>query len=137
MFNKCLYLRIRSHKGIKYQVCLKDGSKEEINTEKCRFCTFKEYKSNKKPKKKAKKRQKVSHETYMKVLKRDNYMCQICGTNQNLHLHHIRYRSERKDLIDEPTNLIMLCFKCHELVHSSKKKYQPMLLKMMEGKDEV
>lgn len=138
LMNKCLYLRIRSHKGIKYRICLKEGSKEQINAEKCYMCPYKEYKTSKKAtksgKKATKKRQKVSHETYMKVYERDNGICQMCGSNQNLNLHHILYRSQRRDLIDEPTNCIMLCSDCHRLVHSNKRKYQPMLLEMMKNK---
>ncbi len=145
LMNKCLYLRIRSHKGIKYRICLKEGSKEQINAEKCYMCPYKEYKTGKKPKKATKsdkKRQKsdkkVSHETYMQVYNRDNGMCQMFFESECegwLELHHILYRSERRDLIDEPTNCIMLCKKHHELAHSNKKKYQPMLLEMMEVKN--
>lgn len=137
LMNKCLYLRIRSHKGIKYRICLKEGSKEHINVEKCYMCEFKEYKTTKKPKKATKKRQKVSHETYMKVYERDNGMCQMFFESECegwLEMHHILYKSERRDLIDEPTNCIMLCKKHHELAHSNKRKYQPMLLEMMKNK---
>lgn len=129
--NKCLYSRIRSHKGTKYQLCLKDNSKNEINSEKCYICPFKEYKKTKPIKKVSKNKIKVSHETYMKVYERDGGVCQFCGTNQDIHAHHILYRSQRKDLIDEPTNLILLCEEHHRLVHSNKKKYQPMILEMM------
>lgn len=135
LMNKCLYLRIRSRKGIKYRICLKEGSKEQINAEKCYMCPYKEYKKQKTIKKVSKKKIKVSHETYMKVYNRDNGICQMCGSNQNLNLHHILYRSQRRDLIDEPTNCIMLCSDCHRLVHSNKKKYQPMLLEMMGVKN--
>ena len=47
------------------------------------------------------------------------------------HFHHIYYRSERKDLIDNIDNGIMLCVYCHDKVHSNKKKWQPILLNMM------
>lgn len=137
LMNKCLYLRIRSRKGIKYRICLKKGSKEQISAEKCHMCPYKEYKKQKTIKKVSKKKVKVSHETYMKVYSRDNGMCQMFFESECegwLELHHILYRSERRDLIDEPTNCIMLCKKHHELVHSNKKKYQPMLLEMMERK---
>ena len=137
LMNKCLYLRIRSRNSIKYRICLKEGSKEQINAEKCYMCSYKEYKKQKTIKKVSKKKIKVSHETYMKVYNRDNGICQMCGSNQNLNLHHILYRSQRRDLIDEPTNCIMLCSQCHELVHSNKKKYQPMLLEIMEEKNAI
>lgn len=135
MLNKCLYLRIRSKHNIKYQICIKEGCKGLVNAEKCRICPFKEYKKVKPIKKISKKKIKVSHETYMKVYERDEGVCQLCGTNQNIHAHHVLYRSQRKDLIDEPTNMILLCEEHHSLVHSNKKKYQPMLLKIMEDKN--
>lgn len=143
MLNKCLYLRLRSRKGIKYQFCIKEGCKGQINAEKCYICPFKEYKKQKPIKKVSKHKIKVSHETYTKVIERDNYTCQmynLMDCEGNLELHHILYRSQRKDLIDEPTNCIMLCKKHHKLVHSNKKKYQPMLLELMkekENKDET
>lgn len=135
LMNKCLYLRIRSKHNTMYLFCLKEGSKEQINAEKCYMCPYKEYKKQKPIKKVSKNKIKVSHETYMKVFERDGGVCQFCGTNQNIHCHHVRYRSERRDLIDEPTNMILLCEEHHSLVHSNKKKYQPMLLKIMEDKN--
>ena len=76
-----------------------------------------------------KNRKTVSKETYNLVFERDHGRCRICGRNSGIQLHHILYRSERKDLIDEPSNCIMLCYQCHALVHSNKHKYQPILLK--------
>ena len=64
--------------------------------------------------------------------------CQFCGAIDNLQLHHVYYRSERKDLIDNPDNCLMLCHrdfsknKCHRLVHNNKKKYQPILLDILK-----
>lgn len=75
----------------------------------------------------------VTPEAYNIVYKRDKGKCRLCGITQNIQAHHILYRSERKDLINEPTNMIMLCIKCHQLVHSNKKKYQPILLKLIKG----
>jgi 5-methylcytosine-specific restriction endonuclease McrA len=51
--------------------------------------------------------------------------CRWCAGDVE-HVHHIRYRSEVKDHSLE--NLISLCRRCHELVHSSKKTYQPLLM---------
>lgn len=134
MMNKCLYLRRRTKKGTMYLFCAKEGCKGQTNAEKCHICPFKEYKKTKPIKKVSKKKIKVSHETYMKVYNRDNGVCQMCGTRENIHCHHIKYRSERKDLIDEPNNLILLCATHHRLVHSNKRLYQPMLLEMMKDK---
>jgi 5-methylcytosine-specific restriction endonuclease McrA len=84
--------------------------------------------------KEKKKRATVSQETYDKVFKICKGKCAICGTTTDIHYHHILYRSERKDLIDEPSNGIMLCEdfanKCHRKVHANKKLWQPKLLKL-------
>lgn len=78
----------------------------------------------------SKKRIFVTEETYKKVYERDKGICQLAdGTcNGGLELHHVRYRSERKDLINEPSNCIMLCNAHHRLVHSNKHLWQPILL---------
>lgn len=83
----------------------------------------------------SKKKITVSKETYQEVYERDKGLCQLCGSNNWIEAHHIRYRSERKDLIDEPNNLILLCKKCHMLVHSNKHYWQPILLKKIGGKN--
>lgn len=52
--------------------------------------------------------------------------CQLCGSSFNLHRHHIRYGAcGRKTYIG---NVIVLCNKCHNLVHSNKKYWQPILI---------
>jgi 5-methylcytosine-specific restriction endonuclease McrA len=84
----------------------------------------------------SKKRVCVSKKTYNEVYERDKGCCRLCNKT-NIELHHVYYRSERKDLIDKPSNCIMLCFDCHKLVHSNKKKYQPLLLKLLETKKEI
>lgn len=56
--------------------------------------------------------------------------CQLCGSSYNLHRHHIRYGAcGRKTYIG---NIIVLCSNCHRLVHSNKKKWQPILIKLDE-----
>lgn len=89
----------------------------------------------KKPVKKAKMHNKskkltVTKETYNYVIERDKYCCRLCGSTNWLQLHHILYRSQRKDLINDVNNCIMLCDDCHRLVHKNKKKWQPILLQM-------
>ena len=81
-------------------------------------------------KNKSNKRITVLKETYDYVIKRDNYSCRLCGSTNWIQLHHIYYRSQRKDLINDIENCIMLCDDCHRLVHSNKKKWQPILLEM-------
>ena len=74
------------------------------------------------------KRYTVSEETYNKVFNACMGMCVLCSTTQNLHLHHICGRG--RYLTDEPTNCVMLCRTCHEMVHADLKKYRPILLEI-------
>lgn len=125
----CVYFRRRSKKGIFYGYCTLRRSEVPLNASKCYVCDNKEYKKYKPIKKVSKKRVCISKDTYNIVFERDNGVCRLCG-NKNIHLHHIIYRSESKALINEPSNCIMLCEKHHRLVHSDKKKYQPILLEI-------
>lgn len=51
------------------------------------------------------------------VLDRDGWRCRNprCKTRNNLHIHHVIYRSEGGD--DESWNLITICNECHDRVH--------------------
>ena len=91
---------------------------------------------NKPIKKVSKNRITVTQETYNKVMQRDNCRCVMLNyeCKGKIELHHVRYKSERKDLINEPNNCVCLCTFHHKLVHSNKKKYQPILLKILENK---
>lgn len=82
-----------------------------------------------KPTMKKHKRAVVSEKTYYKVYKACKGQCVLCG-GKDIQAHHIRYRSERKDLINEPTNMVMLCTAHHLEVHSNKKYWQPILLEI-------
>ena len=137
--NNCVNLRIRSKKGTKYFFCVR--RKNEIERKECFGCSYREFKKTSKMTVKtrlkpiSKKRVCVSKKTYNEVYERDKGCCRLCYKT-NIELHHVYYRSERKDLIDEPSNCIMLCYKCHKLVHSNKKKYQPLLLELLGTKKE-
>jgi 5-methylcytosine-specific restriction endonuclease McrA len=51
----------------------------------------------------------------LNILRRDGWRCQICGYTNNLHIHHILFRSHGgKSTAD---NLICLCATCHDAVH--------------------
>ena len=131
--SNCINLRIRTKKGTKYFFCV--HRKAVVERNECFSCSCREFKKTSKIAVKtrikpiSKKRVCVTKETYNKVYERDKGLCRLCGNN-NIELHHIYYRSERKDLINDPDNCIMLCNKCHRLVHSNKKKYQPILLEI-------
>lgn len=59
------------------------------------------------------------------VWKRDKATCQRCKTkkigNNQYHIHHIESFSNKEKRLDI-NNLILLCKKCHEWVHSNKNK---------------
>ena len=52
---------------------------------------------------------------HRRVLERDGWRCQTCGSMQHLQVHHLKFRSQSGG--DEEQNLITLCAECHELVH--------------------
>jgi 5-methylcytosine-specific restriction endonuclease McrA len=49
------------------------------------------------------------------VLERDGWRCQVCGSMQNLQVHHLKFRSQSGG--DEEQNLITLCAECHARMH--------------------
>ena len=135
MMNKCKYLTIRTKNYEKYFYCRLN--KKIINyTAECIKCVKNEPRKNKGINKVSKKKITVTQDTYNKVMQRDNGKCVMLNyeCKGKIELHHVRYRSERKDLINEPNNCVCLCTFHHKLVHSNKKKYQPILLKILENK---
>ncbi len=52
-----------------------------------------------------------------RVLRRDNWRCQACGTMSKLEVHHKEFRSHSGD--DSEENLITLCTACHGGIHST------------------
>jgi 5-methylcytosine-specific restriction endonuclease McrA len=64
-------------------------------------------------------RQRLDPEPYdqlrRQVLRRDGWRCQVCGSRQNLQVHHKQLRSQQGD--DGDSNLITLCAVCHEELH--------------------
>ena len=131
MINMCKQLRIRQKQYNKYFYCCE--SKTITYIDNCKKCLKFEPRANKPIKKVSNKRITVTEETYNKVMQRDKYKCRLldCTCNGGLELHHIRYRSEAQDLINEPTNCIMLCNRHHRLVHSNKHYWQPILKEMI------
>lgn len=58
----------------------------------------------------------VSYEVLkQKILRRDSWRCQFCGTMMNLEVHHKRFRSRSGH--DSEENLITLCARCHSSIH--------------------
>jgi 5-methylcytosine-specific restriction endonuclease McrA len=50
-----------------------------------------------------------------RVLERDAWRCQDCGSSKDLHVHHLVKRSKLGD--DALDNLITLCADCHRQRH--------------------
>jgi predicted HNH restriction endonuclease len=71
---------------------------------------------------------------YEKTNELFNGCCAFCGFPY-IEMHHIRYGAcGRKTYLG---NVIPLCSKHHKLVHTSKKKYQPILIDMINEKLEM
>ena len=51
------------------------------------------------------------------VMERDHWRCQVCGSTNNLQVHHRQFRSQQGP--DEESNLITVCASCHERLHHS------------------
>lgn len=51
-----------------------------------------------------------------KIWERDGWLCRACGLRNNLHCHHVQFRSEGGP--DESWNLITLCCFCHDKIHA-------------------
>ena len=55
---------------------------------------------------------------YYDVLNRDGYMCRVCGSEDEIRVHHIDGYRENKPENNEMNKLITLCRSCHASVHS-------------------
>lgn len=71
---------------------------------------------------------KLKPEIREEVFERDKRRCVICGCNieEELHCHHILNRNFR-NLINCVRNLVTLCWRCHDKVHSNQRKWRPIL----------
>ena len=55
---------------------------------------------------------------YYIVIQRDRYKCSICGSIENLCVHHIDGYDENKPENNNVNKMITLCRKCHSNIHS-------------------
>jgi 5-methylcytosine-specific restriction endonuclease McrA len=56
------------------------------------------------------------------ILQRDHWKCRSCGSRNNLHCHHIIFRSQGGE--DTMENILVLCSACHDGVHKDVKDGQ-------------
>jgi len=54
-----------------------------------------------------------------KVIKRDNYTCQVCGIkNVSFHIHHIKELAKYPELAMVVLNGLTVCVPCHSRIHN-------------------
>ena len=54
----------------------------------------------------------------LEMLEHAGYTCQVCGaTDKQLHVHHVRYSSGRKVWEYSRLELVVLCERCHRVIH--------------------
>lgn len=77
---------------------------------------------------------KTTKETYEYVFKRDGGKCKICGSQRELQLHHVLGRG--RQYTNNTDYCVMLCVRCHEMVHRNNKYWRKTLLEALkkEGK---
>lgn len=112
MNNKCINLRIRSKKGIKYGYCIK--FKKEVSM----FCKCKsiEYKQYKTIIKRTTKQSKLDKSRTVSLFTDDLNICYLCGLKKN-HLHEVFYGRNRVNSIKYGL-FIPVCEKCHRKCHN-------------------
>jgi 5-methylcytosine-specific restriction endonuclease McrA len=72
-------------------------------------------------------------QVYKKTFELFDGCCALCGST-NIAMHHIRYGGlygGRKTYLG---NVILLCPPHHQLVHTNKIKYMPMLIEIIDNK---
>lgn len=75
-------------------------------------------------------------QVYEKTLELFGGCCALCGIPY-VQLHHIRYGGLYGGRKTYMGNVIPLCKTHHDLVHTNKKKYMPMLIGIIDEKLEV
>jgi len=58
----------------------------------------------------------------IRVIVKDRFggRCATCNSNKDLHVHHRTYKN-RGDYVNELNDLVLLCDKCHQMVHDNNK----------------
>lgn len=112
----------------KKQQRLQEKTQNELKNKKGKTTKVKKNKTSEKPKKpisnKAIYKEQLGHPLWTKkrkvILERDNHTCQLCGSNENLHIHHTQYKKGNKAWEYPNSTLVTLCKDCHQKVHADK-----------------
>lgn len=68
----------------------------------------------------------------LKILERDKFKCQECGSKKDtLHIHHKYYENDKDSWEYPDTALITLCEFCHKMEQSGKKDFENQLIKSL------
>ena len=54
---------------------------------------------------------------WSKAVKARDLACKQCGTDQDLHAHHIKHKATHPELMLDINNGITLCYRCHKAEH--------------------
>jgi 5-methylcytosine-specific restriction endonuclease McrA len=54
-------------------------------------------------------------ELHRRVLERDSWRCQLCGTRAELQVHHLELRAQLGADVED--NLLTVCAACHRAIH--------------------
>jgi 5-methylcytosine-specific restriction endonuclease McrA len=65
----------------------------------------------------------VDDEMWKVLLKRDDYMCLHCNSQENLSPHHYKSRGS-KEGTNDLDNLMLLCWRCHRDYHDGRLKIE-------------
>ena len=70
----------------------------------------------------------LSKELRYKILERDEFLCRFCSRGGRysdfiLEVHHIQWR--RHGGQDNPSNLMTICSRCHDILHYGKETGRP------------
>lgn len=67
-------------------------------------------------------KEQLEHPKWLKkrkaILERDNHQCALCGSKENLQVHHTEYRDGKRAWEYPNAVLVTLCRDCHEKVHA-------------------
>jgi len=98
----CSACRVELYKPIK--LCIEVSSKPKELKSDNKYMDYKEYLQTEHWK-----------ETRYKALRKANFRCELCNSNNKLHVHHKTYENRGKEL---PQDLICLCEGCHSKFHN-------------------